>query len=175
MEKGSAQWFYEEKGEKSKQGLGESDIIKLIQEGRINYGTLLWRPGFQNWTAVEMTELKQYLIAPPPVSGTHVNNTLAWVIAFVPIIGAILEGFVSGLVYGYYRPNKFWYITLLLNIILCIYDEKRLKAAGYDVSKLKGWVWFVPVYLFQRARLLKQNLAYFIVWLVCFLLIVLGL
>jgi len=32
----------------------------------------------------------------------------------------------------------------------------------------------VPVYLYQRSQALKQNLAYFIVWIVCFLLIVVG-
>ena len=29
-------------------------------------------------------------------------------------------------------------------------------------------VWLIPVYLYQRAKVLNQNLAYFIVWIVCF-------
>ncbi|MFO1353881.1 MAG: hypothetical protein U1E88_05305 [Acinetobacter sp.] len=36
-------------------------------------------------------------------------------------------------------------------------------------EKFKGMVWLVPVYLFQRAKALDQSLAYFIVWIVCFL------
>ena len=70
--------------------------------------------------------------------------------------------------------GHFIYITLILNIALSFLDEKRLKQAGTDTSTFGGWVWLVPVYLYQRSQALKQNLAYFIVWIVCFLLIVVG-
>jgi len=46
-------------------------------------------------------------------------------------------------------------------------DERKLKAAGHDTKKMGG-AWLVPVYLYKRARVLKHNLAYFIVWVVCF-------
>ena len=70
--------------------------------------------------------------------------------------------------------GHFIFITLILNIALSFLDEKRLKKAGTDTSTFGGWVWLVPVYLYQRSQALKQNLAYFIVWVVCFLLIVVG-
>ena len=35
-------------------------------------------------------------------------------------------------------------------------------------TKKKASVSVVPVYLYQRAKLLKQSLAYFIVWIVSF-------
>ncbi|MCB1659010.1 MAG: DUF4339 domain-containing protein, partial [Pseudomonadales bacterium] len=62
-------------------------------------------------------------------------------------------------------------ITLILNIGLSYWDEKRIKAAGTNTESFSGWVWLVPVYLFQRAKALKQNLAYFIVWIVCFVIV----
>lgn len=67
-----------------------------------------------------------------------------------------------------------WYITLALNILLGIFDEKRLQKAGHNTARFKGWIWLVPVYLYQRAQYLQQNLAYFIVWLVCFALVLIA-
>jgi len=62
-----------------------------------------------------------------------------------------------------------WFVTLLLNIALAFFDEKLLTKAGHNTSKFKGWLWIVPVYLYQRAKATKQSIAYFIVWIVCFL------
>ncbi len=60
-------------------------------------------------------------------------------------------------------------MTLALNIILSIADEKKLRKAGYDTSKM-GSAWLIPVYLFRRAELLNQKNAYFWVWLIMFIL-----
>lgn len=132
-----------------------------------------------NWLKVESTELGVHLEqnSPPPLVGDSVNNTLIWVLAFAPLIGYFLEWVVAGAMYGEHGAavamanSKFWFITLVLNIILCVLDEKKLKAAGHDTAKLKGWTWLVPVYLYQRAQVTRQNLAYFITWMVCFVLI----
>ena len=59
-------------------------------------------------------------------------------------------------------------VTVILNIALSILDERKLRKAGWDTNKIRGMVWLVPVYLFKRAKLLEQNLAYLIVWLVAF-------
>ena len=103
--------------------------------------------------------------APPPLTGEAVDNTIIWVLAFAPLIGVILEGFFSGLT-GI-PETALWFITLMLNVILGYADEKKLKAAGHDTSKM-GAAWLVPVYLFKRAKILKHNYAYFIVWCVLF-------
>lgn len=58
-------------------------------------------------------------------------------------------------------------ITLLLNVGLSMQDERNLKKAGHDTEKMGG-AWLVPVYMFKRAQILKQNNAYFIVWVVLF-------
>ena len=55
-----------------------------------------------------------------------------------------------------------------LNLFLSVLDERRLRKAGHDTEDFKGWVWLVPVYLYQRAKATRQNLAYFMVWIACF-------
>lgn len=176
-------WFYEDNGLR-KGPISEEEIISLIKSSTISNGTSIWKQGFSDWLKLENTDMRIHLDStlPPPLSGEHVNNTVVWVLAFAPIIGYLLEWFVAGAVHGdneYAIENamdeaKYWFITLALNIVLALIDERRLKNAGHNTAKFKGWVWIVPVYLYQRAQATKQNLAYFIVWIVCFILILLG-
>ena len=117
---------------------------------------------------------------PPPLHGEMVNNTVVWILAFAPILGYLLQCFLYGLIHhndvwlDVSGAQNYWFVTLILNIVLSYYDEQRLSAAGHDTSKFKGFVWLVPVYLFQRAKYLKQNLAYFIAWMICFVIILFG-
>lgn len=169
-------WFHEENGQR-KGPVSQSEIMQLIKSGTVTYGTAVWRKDYPDWLAIENTDLRQHLlqVAPPPLSGKHVNNTFVWILAFAPLIGLFLEGIVAGLLSENefsaeiaIANSKYWFVTLLLNIALSYCDERKLKAAGHNTDKFKGWVWLVPVYLFQRAKAMKQNLAYFIVWIVCF-------
>ena len=168
-------WFYESEGQR-KGGVPEAEIIALIKEGKLTHGASVWCKGMPDWMRIENTDLRVHLddSAPPPLTGEHVNNTLVWVLAFAPIIGFFLESIVAGIVYRgnehlmemAMANNKFWYITIALNIGLSFWDERRLQEGGLNTEKFKGWVWLVPVYLFQRAKALKHNLAYFTVWIV---------
>lgn len=170
-------WFYERAGQRTGE-FSEQEMIDLIASGEISHGTIVWRKGLSDWTKLELTELNAHLddSTPPPLTGEHVNNTVIWVLAFAPLIGLTIEAIVAAFVYNgsEYRIEKalssaeFWYITLALNIGLSFWDEKLLKKSGTDTGKFKGMVWLIPVYLFQRAKALKHNMAYFIVWLVCF-------
>lgn len=169
-------WFYEQGGQR-KGGVSESEIIDFIRSGILTSGSIVWKQGFSDWVKIESTELGKYLSnnEPPPLTGENVNNTVVWVLAFAPILGLMLEYFVAGMVYDSeysieraVSNGKFWYITLMLNIGLSYWDERRIKASGTNTSKFSSWVWLVPVYLFQRAKVLKHNLAYFIVWIICF-------
>jgi hypothetical protein len=155
-------WFYEEDGQR-KGAIAESELIGLIKSGKISYGASVWKKGFPDWLKIENTDLRGHLeeVAPPPLKGEHINNTVVWVLAFAPIIGFVFEKAVVGIPF----------ITLILNIALSYLDEKRLRKAGHNTDKFKGWIWLVPVYLYQRAKILNQNLAYFIVWIVCFVLV----
>jgi hypothetical protein len=171
-----AAWFYEDNGQRKGPVL-ELELVDLIKASVISPGTAVWKQGFPEWSSVENTELRIHLGAagPPPLSGEKVNNTIVWVLAFAPLIGYFLESFIAGAVHGNefaaavaMANNNYWYVTLALNIVLAFSDEKRLKAAGHNTEKFKGWVWLVPVYLYQRAKATKQNFAYFIVWVACF-------
>lgn len=173
-------WFYEESGQR-RGPISEDQMVQLIKSSKVSHGTSVWTEGFPDWLKIENTNLRAHLdsSSPPPLSGEHINNTVVWILAFAPLIGYFLEWIFAGIIHGgndYLTEaamdgSKYWFITLALNIALSIFDEKKLKAAGHNTDKFKGWVWLVPVYLYQRAKATKQNLAYFIVWIVCFILV----
>src|SRR5690554_5663886 len=173
-------WFYESRGER-KGAISEGQMVELISAGDISHGTAVWKKGFPDWINIEDTQLKSYLdeIAPPPLKGSHVDNTVIWILAFAPVIGYMLEWFFAGMLYQSdfqaevaVSNGYFFLVTVALNIGLCFLDEKRLEKAGHDTRKFKGWVWLVPVYIYQRMKFLGHNAAYFAVWCVCFGLIV---
>ena len=169
------EWHYESNGQRLGP-VAREEIEKLIAAGKLTYGGMVWKKGLADWQPVENTELKAHLQnTPPPLHGTMVNNTIVWVLAFAPLIGAFLEGAVAAavnhnnaLAEQAIDANKYWYVTVILNVALSYLDENRLRKAGVNTDKFKGMTWLVPVYLFKRAKNLKQNLAYFIVWLICF-------
>lgn len=115
------------------------------------------------------TAMPQYGIPSQNAQTQQVDNTLVWTLAFAPILGAILEQVLRNTL-GH--AKIFSLATLALNIVLALQDEKKLKQLGYNVEQLGG-AWLIPVYLFKRAKMLNHNLAYFIVWIVCFALLLL--
>lgn len=105
-----------------------------------------------------------------------VNNIIVWILAFAPILGEFLRGIILAIMYG---GNEFkimraiaegdlWYITLILNVGLSFLDERLLNKSGVNTSSFKNLAFIVPIYLYQRSKLLKHNLAYVIVWIVSF-------
>lgn len=95
-----------------------------------------------------------------------VDNTLVWILAFAPILGAICGQVLKD------SLESGWMLqfpTLALNIVLAVMDQKKLRQQGYDTSSL-GKTWLIPTYLYKRAKLFHHSLAYFIVWIVCFML-----
>lgn len=87
-----------------------------------------------------------------------VNNKLfAWIIALIPLVGSIV-----GLIIG------FGYTCMIFNIIFCYVDEKNLQKQGIDTNTFGDMAWLVPYYLYKRAEILQDSLAYFIVWCVLF-------
>ncbi|MBE2895806.1 DUF4339 domain-containing protein [Pasteurellaceae bacterium HPA106] len=172
-------WFYEIKGER-KGPFSQDEMVNFIQHNQISYGVMVWKKGYPDWIKIEASELKDYIfdLAPPPLTGKSVSNAIVWILAFAPILSDVIRALALGftcrgndycVLQGFY-DMKYWWITLVLNIGLGIFDEKKLEKAGVDTTKFSFWVWLVPVYLYQRANALKHNLAYFIVWIVCFVL-----
>lgn len=162
-------WHYEENGKKLGP-VSSAKIKELIKSGQtIHRFTHVWQNGMPDWKKAEDTELAQYFEGPPPLSGDAVNNTIVWILAFAPIIGGVLEAFLSGLFHT--KSALLAFVTIALNIGLSILDEKKLNAAGHNTEALGlGSAWLVPVYLYKRAKALKHNMAYFIVWIVTILL-----
>ena len=167
--------------------ISTQQIIDLIKTGKLTYGSMVWNSTLTEWIALEHCELKDHLtaVAPPPLTGKQVNNTWIWLLAFAPLIGYFLEWTITlTLAEIFHRPSRIaqeameerslWFVTLILNLALSFWDERKLKLAGIDTTRFKGWVWLIPVYMYQRAHALKQNLAYFIVWLICFVIIILA-
>jgi len=112
-------------------------------------------------------------------TGVKVDDKLIWVLAFMPLLDNLVEAFVAGLIYKNafraalaQQSGTFWWVTLAINIGLCWLDERNLRAAGIDTSKFGKMVWLIPVYLYQRAKALDHTLAYFVVWIVCFVILV---
>lgn len=174
-------WYYEEKGKRIG-GIREEELVALIQSGNLGHGCGVWKEGLPNWIKLEDSELKVHIAhLPPPLTGSQINNTVVWILAFAPLIGYMLEWLLAGIIHGNEDDAEqamidggYWYVTIALNIFLGIIDEKRLKSSGHNTSQYRGWVWLVPVYLYQRAKHLSQNLAYVITWLVCFGLMILA-
>ncbi|MDH0894865.1 MULTISPECIES: DUF4339 domain-containing protein [unclassified Pseudomonas] len=176
-------WFYEDKGQRLG-GIDEATMIAMIQSKKLGYGSLVWQKGFSDWKNLEDTTLRPHLesISPPPLAGKYISNSVIWILALAPILGYLLECFVAGIVYNGNESRAlrtvanghFIYITIALNIFLSFWDEKRLQKSGVNTDRFKGWVWLVPVYIFQRAKNLQHNLAYFITWVACFIFMVLA-
>jgi hypothetical protein len=161
------EWHYSKDGHRFGP-VTEDQIIEQIKMKKITEQSFVWNRTMTDWQPIlisKFADLMRDPNVPPPLTGAAVSNTIIWVLAFAPLIGIFLEGFFSGLT-GI--PQKsLWFIPLVLNIVLGYADEKRLKSAGHDTSKM-GAAWLVPVYLFKRAKILKHNYAYFIVWCVLF-------
>lgn len=173
----SKPWFYEKNGKRIG-AFSESEVTALMSDGSIGYGTYVWKMGFPGWIEIENTELKIHFehLDPPPLKGDQIKNLLVWLLAFSPIIGLFLQFFVSGIMHSNNeylmetaaKNGDYWYITVILNITLCLWDAKRLKEAGIDTKNFGKWVWLVPIYLFQRSKALNQTKAYFVTWIFLF-------
>ena len=179
----AATWFYESNGQR-KGPISEAEVRQLIQAAAISRKTPVWRQGLSAWTPAGNTELHTQFgdTRVAPLTGRSVGNSIVWTLAFAPLIGNLIEWVIAGVIHqgnvhaiqAAMKNSPYWLVTLALNIALSMLDEKRLQNAGHDTSSFKGWTWVVPVYLYQRAKTTRQNLAYFIVWITCFALVLLA-
>jgi hypothetical protein len=99
------------------------------------------------------------------------GNSMAWAIAFTPLIGAFAEGLVSGALH--YDGAWLVIVTIAINVFMCDKDYKMLVADGVDVKDI-GATWFVPTYLFKRAKVLNENIGYPITWCVMLAILILS-
>ncbi|OZI65372.1 DUF4339 domain-containing protein [Bordetella genomosp. 1] len=174
-----SEWHYERNGQRIS-GVSETELRDLMNQNVVTGQTLVWRPGFTDWLRVQETELAPHLGAvqtPPPLPAARIGSGWVWTLALAPVLGLMLEGIISG-IYSHSEyeltlvllSRKFWYATVILNILLGIMDERSLKRAGVDTKAFGKMVFLVPVYLWMRAKHLNQSPSYFWVWIVLFFL-----
>ena len=129
-----------------KSGASKQEMVWLISSGSLSYGSSVWMSDFKEWAKLEDTPLRQHLQqTPPTLTGSRVNNALAWVLAFAPIICYLMEWFAAGALNGNEAAAaramgnaSYWYISLELNLLLSFFDEKRLQKAGHNTSRFRG-------------------------------------
>lgn len=158
-----ATWYYSKNG--TRNGPFTIDQMKgFAASSVIGLDTKVWA-GAGDWVSLKETELAASvppLSGPPPLASSDVDNRFVWALVGVQIIGALL-----GLLFDI---NIGWLI-LIINVILCVVDERRLKAAGYDAPETY-WAVLIPVYLWKRANLIGHSKNYFYAWIAGFVLLV---
>lgn len=165
--RGQCIWHYRNSDGEEAGPLNEYEILAMINSGSIPRDTPIRRDSMADWTTAAQCELSAGLIAEVPAPTTPPNDVPAWIIAFVPLIGVVIEENIAA-----NMPMSPW-ITMLLYAIsyvaLTAFDTNALYSGGHLRDKsLLVTVIFVPLYLFRRARLLGQSLAYFWVWVATF-------
>ena len=159
-------WYYEQEGKK----IGPISSQRMRQLASNNHTiyrfTKIWCEGMNEWKPADQTEILSSFQGPPPLSGDAVDNRIVWLLAFAPIISGIIESQVQNI---FEIERNLWVLGLIVNVALSMFDEKKLNEAGHNTRALGlGSAWLVPVYLFKRAKVLKHNKAYFVVWIVSF-------
>lgn len=164
----SRRWFYEIKGRQT--GPVTTDVIReLLHQGTVSHETLVWNETFgQSWKPIRDTDI---IISgkdtPPPLPATHVNNTFAWLLVLVPVVGAFGEKAVGDL--GVRPPLGALFLAYaVVNTAIALVDAKHIAGSGRNTNNISlgVWFWLIPAYLFQRARALRQSFAYFWAWIV---------
>jgi hypothetical protein len=158
-----AKWYYADNG-KRVGPIPRTEVEELIKAGKVDESTSVWS-GEGDWCPAKDTELVGLFApaegTPPPLAGGDVDNRFVWLAVAVPLVGVIVElatGLGGGEALGLY---------LIANIVCCVLDERRLKAAGHE-SPNSGWAVLVPAYLWMRASRLKQRRHYFWAWVAAF-------
>jgi hypothetical protein len=181
-------WWYEQDG-KQLGPVNEDEIKGLVESGKLKPSNMVWKEGLQTWVEIKSSDFSTAIPVrtgvPPPLTGDAVNNKLVWWLAFAPLLGLTIQAILLELTNP--RPgsnasfeqiiryasnadfDKYWFVTIALNLALSYADEKNLKKAGHDTEKLGG-AWLVPAYLYKRAEMLNQKNTYFWIWIVSFVL-----
>lgn len=151
-------WHYVENGAQVGP-LTVDEMKSAISNGKVTPSTKVW-PGEGDWVQASETLLSDFFgvyktTTPPPLTGEDIDNKFMWILVTVPIIGAIID-FAVG--------TTLFLPSIIANIVLCMLDEKKLKAAGQSAPA--HWsVFIVPVYIWKRAVLLNHKKYYFGAWL----------
>ncbi len=161
--------FSVKKGEKS---LWEADIEKAIDEYMKKYP-----PSVTGKTPIEETieleeiseEIEEIEEQSLQYAGQQ-NDTILTTkkdINSLAVIAAVLSPIA-----GIFFKHGFW-LFLLIGIGFCYWDESVLHHSGHDTMKLTK-AYLIPVYLFKRARMLGTGMEYFVLWILTFIIGIIG-
>ncbi|NQD72933.1 DUF4339 domain-containing protein [Pseudomonas sp. CM27] len=154
-----AYWYYALNG--SRQGpFTLEQMHGFASTSAIQPETKVWQ-GAGDWVELKETVLASSIpkpVGPPPLAATDIDNRFVWALVGVQLVGGVIE-LISG--------AAIWWAFVILNIGLCIADERRLKAAGHS-APATWWALIVPGYLWKRAVLLGHKKNYFFAWIAAF-------
>lgn len=152
---------------------------KLAADGLMDADTLVWKAGFNDWIPVsrcpELGGLMQRQV-PPPIADKAMGDGLVWALALLPLWGILVQMLATQIrvaISGetFVRYAEMWWVIIVVNIVMTSLDLSRIKTFGHDVRKLKWWMYLiVPVYVYQRDKLVKATMTRFWVWIGAFLL-----
>lgn len=175
-------WFYVDNS--VRKGPVSSSVFKaLLTKGGISADTQVWRKGMTDWKTLRESDLGELVVAiPPAVSSEHIGNGLVWIIAFAPLLFGVIDAsliqdnerrlawtLATGKVHSLSHGVP-WQLPYLTNIVFGWFDERRLRRAGQSSRwMMAAFVLLMPVYLFARAKKLKQRPSYAVTWIVTFI------
>lgn len=175
---GPNEWYYVASG--ARQGPTTATTIRdLLNRKEIETDTQVWRKGMPEWKPLRESDLADLVAAEPPaISSQHIGNGYVWTLALLPLLFGLIEAAVSAsnqeaaarsLLLGFpYHPSRGlpFQVPLVINALLGWLDDRRLKRAGYGSRLTRVTAVLVtPVYLFLRAKRLKQRPYYAVAWM----------
>src|SRR5438445_2666703 len=175
------EWYYVANG--TRRGPTTATTIKeLLNKKEIETDTQVWRKGMPEWKPLRESDLADLVAAEPPaISSQHIGNGYVWTLALLPLLLGVIEAAVSAsnqeaaarsLLLGFpYHPSRGlpFQVPVVINALLGWLDDRRLKQRGYGsrLTRVTA-VLFTPVYLFLRAKRLKQRPYYAVAWIISF-------
>jgi hypothetical protein len=173
------EWHYVANGVK-KGPVSATTIENLLNKKEIETDTQVWRKGMTDWKCIRESELTELVASDPPaIASSLIGNGYVWTLAVLPLVFGFVDASIAynnqeaaarSLVLGFpYYPSKElpWQIPLLVNATLGWLDERRLRKAGYGSQWMRAAaVLLVPVYLFARAKKLRQWPTYAVTWVI---------
>lgn len=176
---GPNEWYYVANG--ARRGPTTATTIKdLLNKKEIETDTQVWRQGMPEWKPLRESDLGDLVAAEPPaISSKHIGNGYVWTLALLPLVFGVIEAVVSAsnqdatvrsLALGLpYHPSRGlpFQVPLVINGLLGWLDDRRLQQAGYGSRTTRVTaVLLAPVYLFLRAKRLKQRPYYAVAWII---------
>ncbi|MBJ6727427.1 GYF domain-containing protein [Geomesophilobacter sediminis] len=153
-------WYYVNAG--GLQGPVRLERIRtLAASGTLAAETPIWRAGLADW--VLLSEYRESAVEAAPeelieAAEPAPANYLLWVLALAPLWGGIVQIVATETTVSLTRRKlayygELWWITVLINILVCYVDFYRVRKGGAEVGKGESWLCLaVPAYLYHRDR-----------------------